>query len=59
MSFGKCFRAKTSKALLINVENCAKHCEKSHQSARNCHVNHVGVMCNVNLYLDTENHQLS
>ena len=29
MSFGKCFCAKTSVALFINVENCAKHCEKA------------------------------
>ena len=34
MSFGKFFRAKTSVVLFINVENCAKHCEKKAIEAR-------------------------
>ena len=43
MSFGKFVWTKTSVELFINVENCAKHCEKSHLSAGNRRGNHVGI----------------
>ena len=42
--FWKFFCAKISVALFKIVENCAKHCRgKSHKSARNRRVNHVGI----------------
>ena len=41
---------KTFVALLRNFENCRKHCEGKHESARNWHVNHMGIQLQVSNY---------
>ena len=47
MSSKNFFWAKTFVALFLSFENCAQHCEESHQSERNWRKNHVGIQFQV------------